>query len=399
GDQSDIVENSKVEISAAKGNTGDIDARFDKSFLIDTCRGDVNANLNTTRTKQRGKESAATDVTLTEATTKNNLVIRGSNGNDVGENAMIDKGPPNPSRDVPASQALASIFNAVNPIVAAYKLARTTALVSDFDRGGELVKSKEKAGDASVSKGVNIAALAKSSTAEMRAAQVVNLKATTDGDATGVIFLDGKIAADGEAMATNCTQLQEPLTGQPSSGAQNDCFMTINTGQSFATVSNVKEVLHEDVKGDNRGEDNEEGWRSITRKSNNQQPNTAMISISQASTNELSASKDQQGVTSAIVVKSKAWADRVDEQEDINDPDFVHSRQQQIAAVDATGSSSTMATKALISDQDRALLDILGSPKPQRCAYSTGSKTTSQKIKAKRHEPSSAKRVKRQEPL
>ncbi|OIT06333.1 hypothetical protein A4A49_09136 [Nicotiana attenuata] len=34
-----------------------------------------------------------------------------------------------------------------------------------------------------------------------------------------------------------------------------------------------------------------------------------------------------------------------------------------------------------------------------RNASSTGSKTTSQKIKAKRHEPSSAKRVKRQEPL
>ncbi|OIT35596.1 hypothetical protein A4A49_22739 [Nicotiana attenuata] len=239
---------------------------------------------------------------------------------------------------------------------------------------------------------VNLAALAKPSTTEMRASQVVNLKVTTDGDATGVMFLDGKIATDGEAVAKNYTQLQEPITDQPSAGAQKDCFMTVNTGQTVSAVSNVKEVLHEDVKGDNSDEDNEEGW------SNNQQPNTAKISISQASTNELSGSKDHQGVTSAVVVKSKTWADRVEEQED--DHAFVQSRQQQIvAAVDATGSSSTMAAKVLISDQDRALLDTLDSPKPQRCAYSTGSKMTSQKIKAKRHEPGSAKRVKRQEPL
>ncbi|OIT30166.1 hypothetical protein A4A49_25155 [Nicotiana attenuata] len=210
--------------------------------------------------------------------------------NMVGVSSKVDKGPPSPSRDVPAKIALAR----------------------QIDRVGEPVKSKEKAGDASVSKGVgdnrrlkdipaatifsgmlsttagalkvpterdatakkfdmaqqqvNLAALAKSSTVELRASQVVNLKVTTDGDATGVKFLDGKIATDGEAVAKNYTQLQEPMTDQPSTGAQTDCFMIINTGQTVAAISNVKEVLHEDVKGDNSDEDNEEGWSSVTRK-------------------------------------------------------------------------------------------------------------------------------------
>ncbi|OIT32786.1 hypothetical protein A4A49_06885, partial [Nicotiana attenuata] len=155
----------------------------------------------------------------------------------------------------------------------------------------------------------------------------------------------------------------------------------------------------------------------------------------------LSGSKDQQGATSAIVVKRKTWAERVEEEEEDytdspNAPTFVPSKQQQIVAalegvsstiqadkevaksgqqraisatvlssmqnIDATGSSSAMATKALISDQDRALLDTLDSPKPHRYAYSNGSKTTSQKMKvsvAKGHEPCSAKRMKRHEPL
>ncbi|OIT25818.1 hypothetical protein A4A49_29932 [Nicotiana attenuata] len=228
---------------------------------------------------------------------------------------------------------------------------------------------------------------------------------------------------------------------------------------------------------------NDEG--TTVQQGNNQQPNSAKVSISQASTNELSGSKDQQGATSAIVVKRKTWAERVEEEEEDyadsieedsdneaaqfsatppskdeatkvqgkqvsnstdsgpkrrglspNAPAFVPSKQQQIVAalegvsstiqadkevaksgqqralsatvlssmhnVDATGSSSAMAAKALISDQDRALLDTLDSPKPHRCAYSNGSKMTSQKMKvsvAKSHEPCSAKRMKRHEPL
>jgi len=64
--------------------------------------------------------------------------------------------------------------------------------------------------------------------------------------------------------------------------------------------------------------------------------------------------------------------------------------------------SSDAAVDLEISNHDRALLDVLDSPKPHRCAYSAGSKTTSQKLKvsvAKRHEPCSAKRLKRHEPL
>ncbi|OIT37325.1 hypothetical protein A4A49_08738, partial [Nicotiana attenuata] len=67
-----------------------------------------------------------------------------------------------------------------------------------------------------------------------------------------------------------------------------------------------------------------------------------------------------------------------------------------------TSTSGAISNVALVSDQDRALLDTLDSPKPHRCAYSTGSKTTSQKMKvsvAKRHEACSAKRMKRHEPL
>ncbi|OIT33537.1 hypothetical protein A4A49_21999 [Nicotiana attenuata] len=210
--------------------------------------------------------------------------------NRVGVSSKVEKGPPPPSRDVPAKIALARLAKAVDPIVAAYdNLANAKKIMADgqgSNSDADKLQAKTNATDAPTAtvlkvpterdatakkcdmaqQQVNLAALAKSSTAEMRASQVVNLKVTTDADATGVKFLDGKTATDGEAVAKNYTQLQEPITDQPSAGAQTDSFMTVNTGQTVAAVSNVKEVLHEDVKGDNSDEDNEEGWSSVTRK-------------------------------------------------------------------------------------------------------------------------------------
>ncbi|OIS98453.1 hypothetical protein A4A49_04392 [Nicotiana attenuata] len=87
---------------------------------------------------------------------------------------------------------------------------------------------------------------------------------------------------------------------------------------------------------------------------------------------------------------------------------FMAEQQQQITGSlvqqqhHNASTSGVISNMALISDHDRALLDALDSPKPHRCAYSTSSKTTSQKMKvsvAKRHEPCSAKRMKRHEPL
>ncbi|OIT39493.1 hypothetical protein A4A49_07495 [Nicotiana attenuata] len=87
---------------------------------------------------------------------------------------------------------------------------------------------------------------------------------------------------------------------------------------------------------------------------------------------------------------------------------FMAGQQQQITGSllqqqhNNASTSSAIPNMALISDHDRALLDTLDSPKPHRCAYSTGSKPTSQKMKvsvAKRHEPCSAKRMNRHEPL
>ncbi|OIT04525.1 hypothetical protein A4A49_38764 [Nicotiana attenuata] len=82
---------------------------------------------------------------------------------------------------------------------------------------------------------------------------------------------------------------------------------------------------------------------------------------------------------------------------------FMAGQQQQITSSllqqqhHNASTSGAIANMALISDHDRALLDTLDSPKPHRCAYSTGSKTTSQKMKVS--VAKSAKRMKRHDPL
>ncbi|OIT30535.1 hypothetical protein A4A49_62768 [Nicotiana attenuata] len=194
---------------------------------------------------QGAKEVATVEGKRIEDTTQNMLVVQqvaqidGGKEfveNIVGDSSKIDKGPPPLSRDVPAKIALARLAKAVDPIVAAYdNLASAkknmadgqgsnsdddklqtktdatgapivTGLKADFHRVGEPVKTKEKSGDASVSKGVRdnrrlkdipaatifsgmlsatagalkaSTALAKlSSTDEMRALQIVNWKDT-----------------------------------------------------------------------------------------------------------------------------------------------------------------------------------------------------------------------------
>lgn len=48
---------------------------------------------------------------------------------------------------------------------------------------------------------------------------------------------------------------------------------------------------------------------------NNQQSNAGMISLSQASTNDITVYKEQQGETSALTANKKIWTDQVEEEE------------------------------------------------------------------------------------
>ncbi|OIS97136.1 hypothetical protein A4A49_04764, partial [Nicotiana attenuata] len=71
----------------------------------------------------------------------------------------------------------------------------------------------------------------------------------------------------------------------------------------------------------------------------------AMASISQASTNELSGSKDQQGATSAIVVKRKTWAERVQEEEEYYADSIHDDSDDEAAQISATPPSKDEAAK------------------------------------------------------
>nr|XP_009773974.1 PREDICTED: uncharacterized protein LOC104224096 [Nicotiana sylvestris] len=66
---------------------------------------------------------------------------------------------------------------------------------------------------------------------------------------------------------------------------------------------------------------------------------------------------NQQGMSSAIVAKSKSWADRVEEQED--DPAVVHSNQQQIVGTIDPNNEVHFHTSVIISVEERKLLDSM----------------------------------------
>lgn len=50
--------------------------------------------------------------------------------------------------------------------------------------------------------------------------------------------------------------------------------------------------------------------------SNNQEANTVMISLSQASNNELTGSKEQQRVKNTLIVNRNSWADQVEDEDE-----------------------------------------------------------------------------------
>lgn len=143
--------------------------------------------------------------------------------------------------------------------------------------------------------------------------------------------------------------------------------------------------------------DNISAYNVGPNKSNKHIPSNDTTTFSEDSVHPANILRDQSMLSTAI--SKSSWADQAEM--------FLPSEQQQFqknpaANLESFKHSGDISNSALISDHDCALLDALGSPKPHKSAFSSGSKTTTQKQKfsvAKRHEPSSAKRLKRHEPL
>lgn len=79
--------------------------------------------------------------------------------------------------------------------------------------------------------------------------------------------------------------------------------------------------------------------------SNNQEANTVMISLSQASNNELTGSKEQQRVKNTLIVNRNSWADQVEDEDEDYAEIFLAASEDKAAQFSVTPHTNDRVTK------------------------------------------------------